>query len=113
MALLSWTGANLWTAALAIAIWGIFSWSIQAPQQSRLVALAPTAAPVVLGLNNTGTYLGVTAAGVIGATGIQSVGPHNLGIVGTVLVILALVVCELATWRIGAASRSETALATA
>src|ERR1700761_733008 len=97
MALFSWSGATLWTAALAIAIWGIFSWSIQAPQQSRLVALAPNAAPVVLGLNNTGTYLGVTAAGIIGAAGINTVGAHNLGVVGTLLVILAFAACELAT----------------
>jgi MFS transporter, DHA1 family, inner membrane transport protein len=113
MALFHWTGANFWTATLAIAIWGMFSWSIQAPQQSRLVSLAPTAAPVVLGLNNTGTYLGVTAAGIIGAGGIHAVGAHNLGIVGIVMVGLALVACELATWRIETAKQPRTTLVTA
>jgi len=103
------SGANLWTATLAIAIWGIFSWSIQAPQQSRLVSLAPNAAPVVLGLNTAGTYLGVTLAGIIGAGGIESVGAHNLGTVGSLLVLLALVTCELATWRILAADRTSVA----
>jgi predicted MFS family arabinose efflux permease len=114
MVLFSWTGGTLWTAAVAISIWGVFSWSIQAPQQSRLVSLAPTAAPVVLGLNNAGTYLGVTLAGIIGAAGIQTVGAHHLGIIGTMLVLLALAVCELATWRIGVANRTaEVALAAA
>ncbi len=112
MVLFAVTGASRWTAVPAIAIWGLFSWSIQVPQQSRLVALAPNAAPVVLGLNNAGTYLGVTTAGIVGALGVQSIGAHNLGIIGAVLVGLALVLCELATARITAAERSETAIAT-
>jgi len=112
MVLFAWSGATLWTAALAIAIWGLFSWSIQAPQQTRLVSLAPTAAPVVLGLNNSGTYLGVTSAGIIGAAGVQTVGAHNLGVIGTMLIVLAVVVCELATWRITAVNRAKAAVAT-
>jgi MFS transporter, DHA1 family, inner membrane transport protein len=100
MASFAWTGANLWTAVAAIVIWGVFSWSVQAPQQSRLVSLQPALAPVVLGLNNTGTYLGVTSAGIIGALSIQTIGAHNLGIVGAVLVLLALAACEFTTWRI-------------
>jgi DHA1 family inner membrane transport protein len=100
----SWTGANLWTATAAIVIWGAVSWSVQAPQQSRLVSLQPDLAPVVLGLNNTGTYLGVTSAGIIGAVGIQTIGAHNLGIVGAVLVLFALAACEFTTWRITSAA---------
>lgn len=100
----AWTGANLWAAVVAIVIWGVFSWSVQAPQQSRLVSLQPTLGPVVLGLNNTGTYLGVTSAGVIGALGIHTVGAHNLGILGAVLVLFALAACEFATWRITSAA---------
>jgi predicted MFS family arabinose efflux permease len=100
MASFTWTGANVWTATVAIAIWGVFSWGVQAPQQSRLVSLQPTLAPVVLGLNNTGTYLGVTSAGIVGALGIQTIGAHNLGIVGAMLVLFALAACEFATWRI-------------
>ena len=105
-----WTGANLWTAAGVIVIWGLFSWGVQVPQQSRLVALQPTLAPVVLGLNNTGTYLGVTMAGIVGGFGVQSIGAHNLGIIGAVMVVFALAACEFATWRItSAALRTATA----
>ena len=96
----TWTGANLWTAAAAILIWGLFSWSVQAPQQSRLVSLQPTLAPVVLGLNNTGTYLGVTMAGILGGLGVQTIGAHNLGIVGAIMVLSALAASEFANWRI-------------
>jgi MFS transporter, DHA1 family, inner membrane transport protein len=110
MGLFSWSGARLWTAALAIAIWGVFSWSIQAPQQSRLVSLAPSSAPVVLGLNNSGTYLGVTAAGILGAAGIQTIGVHHLGMLGMLLSFLALAMSELATWRIEAANRVKASL---
>ncbi|MEA1672839.1 MFS transporter [Nitrospirillum sp. BR 11163] len=112
MALFAWTGAVLWTAVLAIAIWGLFAWSIQAPQQSRLVSLAPTAAPIVLGLNNSGTYLGVTTAGILGAAGVHTLGAHHLGAIGVALILLALATCELATWRITAANRTKAALAT-
>ena len=104
MMLFGWTGANLWTATVAIVIWGVFSWSVQAPQQSRLVSLQPTLAPVVLGLNNTGTYLGVTSAGIIGAFGIQTIGAHNLGIVAAALVLFALAASEFATWQITSAA---------
>ncbi len=101
-----WTGATLWAASLAILVWGLTSWAVQVPQQSRLVFLAPTAAPVVLGLNSAATYLGVTSAGIIGAAGIQTIGAHNLGIIGAVLALLALAACEFATWRITSSALS-------
>jgi len=113
MMLFSWTGATLATAIPAIAIWGIFSWSIQSPQQSRVVSLVPTAAPVVLGLNSSATYLGVTTAGVIGAAGIQTVGAHNLGFVGMGLVLFSFLMCQLASWRINATNRAARVAATA
>ena len=101
-----WTGATLWTAGIAILVWGLTSWAVQVPQQSRLVFLAPTAAPVVLGLNSAATYLGVTSAGIIGAAGIQTIGAHSLGILGAVLALLALAACEFATWRITSSALS-------
>jgi predicted MFS family arabinose efflux permease len=81
-------------------LYGGFAWGLLAPQQRRLVLIAPQTAPVVLGLNTSCTYLGVTAAGVIGALGIPVLGPHSLGYLGAVIVAVALVVAELASWRI-------------
>ena len=43
------------------------------------------------------TYLGVTAAGLIGASGLQMVGPHQLGLIGAFLIGFALVTSELAS----------------
>lgn len=115
MAWLPTASAHLWTTVIAVAVWGAVAWGLLAPQQHRLVVVAPQSAPVVLGLNTSGTYLGVTAAGVIGALAIPTVGAHDLGYVGAGIVVVALVLAELATLRINAANRSahSAALATA
>lgn len=101
---LPWAGAHLWSAGLAIAIWGGSAWGYLVPQQHRLVSVAPQVAPVVLGLNNSGSYLGVAVGGVVGAFGIRFIDPHHLGFIGAALVFAAFISAELATWRINAAN---------
>jgi predicted MFS family arabinose efflux permease len=100
LASLPWAGATLWTAIPALVIWGAVGWGLLAPQQHRLVAVASHSAPVVLGLNTSFTYLGITTAGVIGALGIPILGAHHLGYIGAGMVVVALGIAELATWRI-------------
>jgi predicted MFS family arabinose efflux permease len=107
MALTPLASANIWTSAIVVAIWGAVAWGLLAPQQHRLVAAASHSAPVVLGLNTSGTYLGVTAAGVVGALGIPAVGAHNLGYIGAIFIVVALVLAEMATLSINAA-RAQT-----
>jgi predicted MFS family arabinose efflux permease len=107
MAWLPTAGANLWTTIIAVIVWGAAAWGLLAPQQHRLVAIAPQSAPVVLGLNTSGTYLGVTAAGLIGAMALPTVGGHNLGYIGAALTMLALVIAELATFKIDRGDRSS------
>jgi DHA1 family inner membrane transport protein len=112
LALLPWSSANgIVGAAIAIAVWGACGWGLLVPQQHRLVTIAPSVAPIVLGLNTASTYLGVSAAGLIGAGGIHLFGAHYLGLVGAVLVAVALVVSELASRRI--AMHRSSALAAA
>jgi predicted MFS family arabinose efflux permease len=101
----SWAGASLWTTIPVLIVYGAVSWGTLAPQQHRLVAVAPQTAPVVLGLNTSCTYFGVTTAGVIGALGIHDVGAHRLGYLGAVFVVIALGAAELATWRINVLAR--------
>ena len=103
----SWTGSGLWTTVPALILYGAFSWGVLAPQQRRLVTIAPQTAPVVLGLNTSCTYLGVTTAGIIGALGIPAVGAHHLGYLGASLVAVALGVAELASWRIRLSNTRE------
>lgn len=97
MALLPWASAHLWSSVLVIGVWGVAGWGILGPQQYRLVGLAPSAAPVVLGLNTAATYLGVTTAGVLGAAGLHMVGGHKLGLFAVGLFALAIITSELAT----------------
>jgi MFS transporter, DHA1 family, inner membrane transport protein len=105
-----WTGASIWTAVPVVLVWGACSWGQLVPQQYRLVSLAPTIAPVLMGLNTAASFFGISAAGVIGAVAIPLVGAHQLGFVGAGLAILGLLVAELATLRI-AAAESRTAAA--
>jgi predicted MFS family arabinose efflux permease len=108
LASLSWAGATLWTAIPALLIWGGVGWGLLAPQQHRLVAVAPHTAPVVLGLNTSFTYLGITTAGVIGALGIPILGAHHLGYLGAFFVVMSLATAELATWRINLSRTART-----
>jgi predicted MFS family arabinose efflux permease len=110
LATLPWSSAHLWSAVIALAVWGAVGWGLLVPQQHRLVSLAPQAAPVVLGLNTSFTYLGVTAAGLIGAVGIRTVDGHHLGLVGAVFAVAAIGVAELANWRISARKAREAGL---
>jgi predicted MFS family arabinose efflux permease len=107
--LLPWTGASLWTAIPAVLVWGACGWGVLVPQQHRLVGIAPPIAPIVLGLNNSATFLGTTAAGLIGAAGIDGLGGHQLGYVAAALIAAALIVSELAARRIAAASQNPVA----
>jgi predicted MFS family arabinose efflux permease len=105
-----WTGASIWTAVPVVLVWGACSWGQLVPQQYRLVSLAPTIAPVLMGLNTAGSFFGISAAGVIGAVAIPIIGAHQLGFVGAGLAVLSLLVAELATLRIAAAeARTATA----
>ena len=103
-AVLPWIGSQLWIAAPVILIWGACSWGQLVPQQYRLVALAPSIAPILMGLNSACSYFGMSLGGVIGALGIRTVGAHYLGLIGAALAVLALIFAELANLRISASS---------
>lgn len=109
--LLPWTCGSLFTAIPAIIVWGFCGWGILVPQQHRIVSTAPHIAPIVLGLNNSATFLGTTAAGILGALAIPIVGGAKLGFVAAALVVCALVVAELASLAIDDFSRKRSATA--
>jgi DHA1 family inner membrane transport protein len=106
-----WTSTSLWTAVPVVFIWGAAGWGLLVPQQYRLVALALSIAPVLLGLNTAGSFFGMSAAGLIGAAAIPIVGAHYLGLVSAGLAIVAFIVAELATMRIAAAEGASAATA--
>jgi predicted MFS family arabinose efflux permease len=93
---LPWTSAHMATAAIALLIWGLVGWGLIVPQQHRLVKLAPQAAPLLLALNNTATYGGLACSGLLGGVVLLFIEPRYLGIVGAVLIAIALVLAEAA-----------------
>lgn len=107
-ALLPWTSAHLWTTIPAVIIWGACGWGLLVPQQHRIAGIAPTLAPILMGLNTSASFLGTTAAGLIGAAGLQVVGAHELGFVAAVLTAAALVAAELTARKIIAFDRANT-----
>lgn len=108
-ALLPWTSASLWTAIPAIIVWGFCGWGMLVPQQHRIVGTAPHIAPIVLGLNNSATFLGTTVAGVVGALAIPLLGGPRLGFVGAICAVCSLVVAELASLAIDGAKKRQRA----
>jgi predicted MFS family arabinose efflux permease len=56
--------------ALLMACWGASSWAQTPAQQHRLIASAPQHAPLVVALNSSGTYFGISIGTEIGSQAI-------------------------------------------
>ena len=110
-ALLPWSSASLATAVLALVIWGLCGWGVVVPQQHRLISITPAAAPLLLGLNSAALYVGVSMSGVLGGAAITWLDSHALGLVGSVFLVAALVVAELAQQRIARRQREPAGVA--
>lgn len=72
--------------------WGIVGWGFLPAQVSKLVGLAPAAAPLVLSLNGSALYLGSAAGALVGGLVLQFGGPNELGVVGALFPLLGLAV---------------------
>ena len=72
--------------------WGVVGWGFLPAQVSRLVSLAPSAAPLVLSLNGSALYLGSAAGALIGGLVLQFAGPHDLGIVAALFPLAGLAI---------------------
>jgi DHA1 family inner membrane transport protein len=103
--LLRWTGSNLWTAIAAIGVWGACSWGTVVPVQHRIAHINPSIAPILLGLNNSALFLGMAAAGIIGAAGIQILGSRYLGYIGAIFVATSMIASKLSARRIATVHR--------
>jgi predicted MFS family arabinose efflux permease len=99
-ALLPWTSARLSTAVPALIAWGLCGWGLFVPQQHRLLSIAPAAAPLLLGLNSSALYVGVSLSGFVGGMVIHWFGSQQLGFVGAFFIVVGLFVAEWAQRRI-------------
>ncbi len=95
-----------WTMVFVAALAALSGLGVLVPMQHRIVGVEPALAPILMGLNNSATFLGATAAGAIGAAGIHLVGSHALGFVGAALVGAAMIVSAMADRRIAAVARA-------
>ena len=97
--LLPWTSTSLWATIPAVLIWGV-GWGVSAPNQHRIVSIVPQIAPIVLGLNNSATFLGTTLGSIVGAAGIKLLGGHQLCYIAAAFTAAAIIVSELAARKI-------------
>ncbi|MFF0724667.1 hypothetical protein [Streptomyces sp. NPDC004134] len=90
-------------ALLWAAVWGVAVGFVVVPQQHRLVALGPAAAPILLGLNSSALYAGMALGGGLGGLAQEWFGlsPAGLGPVAAVVTGAALL------WHLGT-SRTRT-----
>jgi len=70
--LLPWTAITLLGAALTLMAWGMAGWALLPVQQHRLISIAPDSAGIVLSLNSSAIYLGISAGSALGSLLIQN-----------------------------------------
>jgi predicted MFS family arabinose efflux permease len=98
-ALLPLTLVTLPSAVAALLIWAFFGWATFAPQQSRLLSIAPKDGAVVLSLNNSTIYFGSAAGAALG--GILLAGGMPIGrlpLVGAALLLAAITALAASVW---------------
>jgi DHA1 family inner membrane transport protein len=96
MALLPMSSGSWPVLMLLLLVWGTAGFGMMVPQQSRLAALAPSQAPVLLSLNASMLYLGTAGGAIIGGALASSLGFAQLSWAGVPFVAAALVVLWLA-----------------
>jgi DHA1 family inner membrane transport protein len=82
MALVPLTRGHYALLVLAFVVWGIAGFGIMTPQQSRLAAIAPAQAPILLSLNTSMLYFGTALGAAVGGAVVGSVGFAQLAWVG-------------------------------
>lgn len=95
---------NLTTAIAWALVWGVFVSLPVVPQQSRLVAHAPSASAVLLGLNNSAIYVGVALGGALGGLLQSHLTAARLGLVAAAVSVVGLLVdLNTARWSVRSA----------
>lgn len=91
-------------AALMLALWGMAGFSFSAPQQARLVSLAPELSGVLLALHASSLYIGQAIGAAIGAFVLETGSLADLGWVAALasLGTLALFLISRRQWPVTA-----------
>lgn len=104
MLLVPLTRGNHALIVLVFVVWGIAGFGMMSPQQSRLAALAPAQAPILLSLNTSMLYIGTALGAAIGGPAAAVIGFDRLAWVGVPFALagwltLRLGVTKGAGWR--------------
>ncbi|MFE0461772.1 MFS transporter [Kitasatospora sp. NPDC058965] len=83
--------AGLLPAVLLLALWAFFSQLYQAPQQARLIALDPEQRGLLLALNASMLYVGISAGSLLAATLLPRLGAVPLAAVALAALLPAAV----------------------
>ncbi|MBE9604560.1 MFS transporter [Acetobacteraceae bacterium H6797] len=75
---------------IIVLLWSTIGWAYSAPQQTRLVRIAPHLAPVLISFHGASTYLGSSLGALAGSAVLASGHVAWLGIAGAALELLAL-----------------------
>jgi predicted MFS family arabinose efflux permease len=92
MALLPFTRGSWPLLVLTLLVWGTAGFGMMVPQQSRLAALAPTQAPMLLSLNTSMLYLGTAAGAIVGGAFAERLGLAQLAWAGLPFVATGLAI---------------------
>ncbi len=95
MALLPLTAGSWPLMLLVLLAWGTAGFGMMAPQQSRLAAMAPAQAPVLLSLNTSMLYLGTAGGAIVGGALASVLGFERLAWAGVPFVACGLVLLWL------------------
>ncbi|WP_280398543.1 MFS transporter [Nocardia carnea] len=88
--------ASFPVAMVLVALSGTASWSVTAPQQQRLISLAPAGAEsVVVSLNAAVMYLAISVSSVLGAALLDASSPGHLSAVAAGFTLVAAAVTAL------------------
>jgi predicted MFS family arabinose efflux permease len=84
---------------VAIFGWGVIGWSFPPAQQLNLVQIAPQLAPVLLSLNASAIYLGISTGAVLGSIAVANDQVAALGFVGAACEMVAVAMAFAAKRR--------------
>lgn len=90
MVLLPFTQGQVVLTVLTLMVWGLHGFGSMVPQQSRLVMLAPSQAPMLMSLNSSMLYIGSALGAVVGGLSMSQIGVGRLSWIGAPFVVLAL-----------------------
>jgi DHA1 family inner membrane transport protein len=82
-------------AGIGMAAYGFGAWAVNVPQQHRLITLRPSSPALVVALNASALYLGVSLSGLVGAGALQVTNVTALPWVAAAFVAVGLLVSEV------------------